>query len=150
MDLPKILIPVLADIIHQSETGKHRWYEIVYHDGKKWCHYAGCNTFDDGESVKQWKYAEECLSKDSVPLGCEVMQAQVSSGVQTAGLWTDIKDLRADIGGRFNGMPIEQRGIGAESSTIDCIRDLLMIKDNIDKLIDARLKAHVAYLESKR
>ena len=83
MDLPKKLIPVLADIRHQSETGKHQWYEIVYHDGKRWCHYAGSDTFNDGESVKQWKYAEECLPKESVPLGCVVRQGAVQPVLRT-------------------------------------------------------------------
>ncbi len=81
MDLPKKLIPVLADIRHQSETGKHQWYEIVYHDGNKWCHYAGSNTFDDGESVKQWKYAEECLPKESVPAETLVMP-KIADGIR--------------------------------------------------------------------
>ena len=65
MELPKKLESVLADVRHQSETGKHKWYEVVYHDGEKWCCYAGSDTFRDGESVKRWKYTKDCFNNSS-------------------------------------------------------------------------------------
>lgn len=67
MELPNKLEPVIADIRHQSETGKHQWYEVVYHDGEKWCHYAGSDTFNDGESVKEWKYTKDIFSSQLEP-----------------------------------------------------------------------------------
>jgi hypothetical protein len=52
--------PVLATIAHTSCLGPSTWFEVVYHDGDKWCAFASSNTFKDGEQVTRWKYADEC------------------------------------------------------------------------------------------
>lgn len=52
--------PVLAFIHTQHDLGPANWYEIVYHNGA-WQSYAGSTTFDDGEVVKRWRYADGAL-----------------------------------------------------------------------------------------
>lgn len=59
---PRICEPVLAEISKSGELGKEGWYEVVYHDGERWQHFAGSDTFDDGERVVKWKYCKECLN----------------------------------------------------------------------------------------
>ena len=63
MELPKKLLPVLAEISKNGELGKEGWYEVVYHNGERWQHFAGSDTFDDGEKVLQWRYTDKCLPK---------------------------------------------------------------------------------------
>lgn len=88
MELPNKLESVIADIRHQSETGKHQWYEVVYHDGNKWCCYAGSDTFRDGESVKQWKYTKDIFI--SSQLEPPVMQKNTEMMIGQYGLkWKD-------------------------------------------------------------
>ena len=60
--LPKELIPVLAVISVNTCLSKSTWHEVVYHDGNKWCSYAGSKTFSDGGTVLKWKYASECFN----------------------------------------------------------------------------------------
>lgn len=52
--------PVLALIEHQNDLGVSKWYEIVYFSNK-WCSFSGSRTFNDGERVLKWKYAENCI-----------------------------------------------------------------------------------------
>jgi len=59
-ETPKELKPVLALITHLGDLGTSQWYEVVYFY-KKWCSYSDSKTFDDGEQVIKWKYAEECI-----------------------------------------------------------------------------------------
>jgi endoglucanase Acf2 len=78
MELPKPLESVLADIRHMSETGKHQWYEVVYHDGERWQCYAGSDTFNDGESVNRWKYTKDIFVSSQLDL--LVIKAAVPGG----------------------------------------------------------------------
>ncbi|MFV0146640.1 hypothetical protein OBK08_01430 [Empedobacter falsenii] len=57
---PKEFEPILAKIEHQNSLGLSSWYEVVYFDGK-WQSYAGSKTFNDGESVIEWKYCKDCI-----------------------------------------------------------------------------------------
>lgn len=61
MKLPKEPIGILAEISGQSDRGKSWWYEVVYHDGDKWCSYYGSDTFENGEQVIRWAYIEDCF-----------------------------------------------------------------------------------------
>lgn len=64
MQTPKDLRPVLAKIEGQNCLGRSEWYEVVYFDEEqtgRWCSYSDSKTFDDGERVLAWKYADECL-----------------------------------------------------------------------------------------
>lgn len=64
MEYPKALRPVLAKISHIGDFGKSEWYEVVYFDpdfGHEWCAYAGSKTFQNGEEVLAWRYADECF-----------------------------------------------------------------------------------------
>lgn len=64
MALPKKLRPVLAKIRAITELGVSEYYEVVYYDDfidNKWCSFAGSKTFNDGEFVITWRYADECL-----------------------------------------------------------------------------------------
>lgn len=61
MDTPKDLKPVIARIRHQNSLGLSQWYEVVYFDDmydQTWKSYAGSKTFEDGEQVIAWEYAE--------------------------------------------------------------------------------------------
>ena len=62
-ETPKELEPVLAEINSITCLGRTNWYEVVYHDGDKWCGYSGSDTFDDGESVLRWRYAAEAMGE---------------------------------------------------------------------------------------
>ena len=57
----KELEPVLAQIEHQGDSGKSKWYEVVYFADGEWHSYAGSNTFEDGEKVIKWKTCKDCL-----------------------------------------------------------------------------------------
>lgn len=59
--VPELGEPVLAIIESIGELGRSEWREVVYHDGDAWCSYAGSHTFDDGERVMRWIYAQECI-----------------------------------------------------------------------------------------
>ena len=59
--IPKPLEPVLAYISQVNSLGTSYWYEVVYHDGNKWCCFAGSDTFQNGESVLKWKYVGDCF-----------------------------------------------------------------------------------------
>lgn len=61
INTPEKFAPTLAEITKQGELGKEGWWEVVYHDGANWQHFAGSNTFDDGEKVVRWKLCRECL-----------------------------------------------------------------------------------------
>lgn len=64
MDNPKDLRPVLAKISGQNCLGQSSWFEVVYFDEDitgQWKSYDGSNTFDNGETVLMWRYADECL-----------------------------------------------------------------------------------------
>lgn len=64
MRLPKEYKPVLARIKGITCTGLSSWYEVVYFDEdgtKGWKSYAGSITFDDGEYVETWEYADELI-----------------------------------------------------------------------------------------
>jgi hypothetical protein len=61
INTPEKFAPVLADITKNGELGNQGWWEVVYHDGVNWQHFAGSNTFDDGEKVVKWKLCRECL-----------------------------------------------------------------------------------------
>lgn len=52
--------PVLACIASVNDLGPTTHYEVVYHNGSVWCSFAGSNTFNNGEQVTRWKYADEC------------------------------------------------------------------------------------------
>lgn len=63
-DLPKDLKPVLAYIETVADLGTSHHYEVVYHDGEQWCHFARSDTFT-GENigaVLRWRYVEDCFS----------------------------------------------------------------------------------------
>lgn len=66
-ELPKELVPVLAEIFHSNELGQGAHFEVVYHDGEEWRSYAGSDTFENGEQVLQWRYAKECFAPDWYP-----------------------------------------------------------------------------------
>lgn len=53
--------PVLALIESVNDLGISRFREVVYHDGELWCSYEGSRTFEDGERVLKWIYADECI-----------------------------------------------------------------------------------------
>ena len=59
--IPEKFTPVLAKISKCGELGNESWWEVVYHDGVDWQHFAGSNTFDDGEKVVRWRLCRECL-----------------------------------------------------------------------------------------
>lgn len=63
MDKPKEYKSVLAKISHVNDLGVSQWYEVIYFDEviESWKSYAGSKTFEDGEQVIKWKYADECL-----------------------------------------------------------------------------------------
>lgn len=64
--LPKDLRDVLAQIETQTDLGKSSWYEVVYHNGKEWCSYAGSDTFSTYDyNVVQWKYVDEIFVDSS-------------------------------------------------------------------------------------
>lgn len=62
---PEDLEPVLAEIYSVNCLGESKWYEVVYHDGNMWRSYAGSDTFDDGEKVLRWRYADEAINQAS-------------------------------------------------------------------------------------
>lgn len=71
MGTPKDLKPVLAKIQHQNSLGLSQWYEVVYFDDmcdKTWKSYAGSKTFEDGERVVAWGYADEVELREH---GCD-------------------------------------------------------------------------------
>ncbi len=57
----KELEPVLAQIEHQGDLGKSKWYEVVYFTDGEWHSYAGSKTFENGEKVIKWKDCKDCL-----------------------------------------------------------------------------------------
>lgn len=61
MEKPKELRPVLAKIVSVNSLGLSSWYEVVYYDEAtdRWCSYYGSTTFEDGETVKAWRYVDE-------------------------------------------------------------------------------------------
>jgi hypothetical protein len=64
---PQDLRPVLTKIEGNNCLGKTEWFEVVYFDEEQtgqWKSYSGSNTFDDGEKVLSWKYADECFNND--------------------------------------------------------------------------------------
>ena len=61
INTPEKFAPTLAEIAKWGELGKESWWEVVYHDGINWQHFAGSNTFEDGEKVIKWKLCRECL-----------------------------------------------------------------------------------------
>lgn len=61
INTPEKFAPTLAEITKQGELGKEGWWEVVYHDGANWQHFAGSDTFEDGEKVVKWKLCRECL-----------------------------------------------------------------------------------------
>lgn len=62
-DKPIELRPVLALIRAQGDLGLQEWREVVYYNDVmgRWHSYAGSDTFEDGERVVRWVYAEEAL-----------------------------------------------------------------------------------------
>lgn len=58
--VPKEFEPILAKIEHHDSLELSSWYEVVYFDGR-WKSYAGSKTFNDGESVIEWKYCKDCI-----------------------------------------------------------------------------------------
>jgi hypothetical protein len=62
-DKPTELRPVLALIRAQGDLGLQEWREVVYYDdeAEEWRSYAGSDTFEDGEQVVRWVYAEAVL-----------------------------------------------------------------------------------------
>lgn len=58
---PDIAEPVLAVIERLDELGMHLFREVVYYDGDSWCSYQGSRTFECGEIVLRWIYADECI-----------------------------------------------------------------------------------------
>jgi hypothetical protein len=61
-DGPKELIPVLAKIQHIGCLGTSEYFEVVYRNENGWCSYSGSNTFEDGEKVIKWKYANDAIN----------------------------------------------------------------------------------------
>ena len=61
--IPHPFTPVLASMHHVSDLGHHHWYEVIYHDEEQWCSYAGSDTFNDGKTVLDWRYAKECFNE---------------------------------------------------------------------------------------
>lgn len=59
--LPEEARPVLAFITVQDDLGLQHWREVVYHNGERWCPYAGSDTFGNGEQVSRWVYADLAL-----------------------------------------------------------------------------------------
>lgn len=61
---PESLAPVLAKIESCGCLSKGIHYEVVYYDcdnSQEWKSFSGSKTFDDGEIVLAWRYANECL-----------------------------------------------------------------------------------------
>lgn len=54
--LPTELEPCLARVEKLDSLGFSTFYEVVYYDTEtfRWCHYAGSDTFNNGEVVKSW------------------------------------------------------------------------------------------------
>lgn len=62
-------------------------------------------------------------------------------------MWKKLNNLRKAVSAKFNAMPFEHREIASLDSSIDCIRDLLMMKEDINKILDRRIKTHREHLE---
>lgn len=58
---PKLGEPVLAEISATNSLSTAHYYEVIYHDGDRWCAYFGSKTFQDGEIVLRWIYAAEAM-----------------------------------------------------------------------------------------
>ena len=56
---PELGRPVLAEIEYVNDLGKGTYFEVIYHDGKQWCSFFGSKTFEDGEQVIKWIYADK-------------------------------------------------------------------------------------------
>lgn len=61
MDIPEFYEPVLAKIEDIGSLGKFTYYEVVMHNGDMWMSFKGSNTFEDGEKVIKWVYADEAI-----------------------------------------------------------------------------------------
>ena len=59
--IPEVGRPILAQISYLNDLGQGTYFEVIYHDGEKWCAYAGSKTFKDGEQVVKWIYADKML-----------------------------------------------------------------------------------------
>jgi len=61
--IPEIGVPILAEIEFVSDLGPVTYFEVIYHDGEKWCAFAGPpgKTFEDGEQVIRWIYARKAM-----------------------------------------------------------------------------------------
>lgn len=53
--------PVLAEISYLNDLAQGTYFEVIYHDGKKWCAFFGSKTFENGEQVLRWIYADKML-----------------------------------------------------------------------------------------
>ena len=50
--------PVLAKVEGQTDLGLTSWFEVVWHNERKWCSFCGSDTFDNGEQVVDWIYVD--------------------------------------------------------------------------------------------
>lgn len=65
LNFPSDMLPVLAKIQSQNSLGLSVFHEVVYFDDSigRWKSFAGSNTFNDGESVISWAYADGIIEQ---------------------------------------------------------------------------------------
>jgi hypothetical protein len=109
--IPRKLESVLAEIRAIGELGKSKWYEVVYHDGDKWCCYAGSKTFEDGEKVERWKYIEQCFSSPNTE-GVKESESRLSKAeralLKIDNLYDDNSNASKIVSDYFNSLPTEE------------------------------------------
>ena len=62
-------------------------------------------------------------------------------------MWDKLGKIRRAVTDKFNAMPFEHRNIGSASCSGDCIRDLLRVKEKINKILDDRIRVHQEHLD---
>lgn len=53
---------ILAMIQLRTDIGTSSWYEVIYHDGENWQSFHDSKTFDGGETIAGWVYADLAMS----------------------------------------------------------------------------------------
>ena len=81
----------------------------------------------------------------------EIKAGQVEPEVkpESGGWWNKVKPYREKNRAIFNKMALQDRQTGATACAIDCLRDLVMMKDDIDKLIEKRIREHFEYVKEQ-
>jgi len=102
------------------------------------------------EYIEQGLLREIDKTNDSGKAKASEVRVDALVSDNTGGLWADISDLRRKIREEFNSMPKDERVIAAKSGTVDCIRDLLMMQERINKTIKKRLSEHLEYLKKEK